>query len=207
MEVHPPHEPIHNWRDFFVHLFTITVGLLIALGIEATAEAVHNRHLLHHAETDLRSEIRDNRALLAKDERQLLAAQTEFTNNLRILAAARAHSATAQEPEFHWYWSGGQNSAWTTARDTGALALMTYEDAQEYSVIYGQQEVVGRQAEIFVADVYRTAAPLEGGEKLSTLSPAQVDTMIANTQQTLADIQHLRDLCTSLDVIYANSGN
>lgn len=23
LEVHPPHEPVHGWRDFLIHLFTI----------------------------------------------------------------------------------------------------------------------------------------------------------------------------------------
>jgi hypothetical protein len=44
LDVHLPHEPIHGTRDFFLHLFTITIGLLIAIGLEAMVEAVHHRH-------------------------------------------------------------------------------------------------------------------------------------------------------------------
>jgi hypothetical protein len=205
MEVHPPHEPIHSWPQFFLHLFTITVGLLIALGLEAAVEGLHHRHLLHQAETDLRAELSDNKTLLAKDERQLLAAQTQFSRNLRLLEAARAHTATADEPQFHWYWSDMQNSAWTTARNTGALALMPYDAAQGFSIVYGQQDAVDRQAEVYVADIYRAGSTLEGGHKLSDMQPSQLDAMIANTQQTLADIKHLTDLCHSLDVIYKNA--
>ena len=32
MDVHPPQHPLLRWRDFWVHLGTITAGLLIALG-------------------------------------------------------------------------------------------------------------------------------------------------------------------------------
>ncbi len=39
LDVHPPHQPVHGWRDFLIHLLTITVGLLIALGLEAVAES------------------------------------------------------------------------------------------------------------------------------------------------------------------------
>ena len=35
-----PHEKIHGFKDFLVHLFTITIGLLIALGLEGCAERV-----------------------------------------------------------------------------------------------------------------------------------------------------------------------
>jgi len=38
MDVHPPHGAIHGWRDFFVHLIVITLGLLIALGLEGIVE-------------------------------------------------------------------------------------------------------------------------------------------------------------------------
>jgi hypothetical protein len=34
IEVHPPEEPLHGWRDFLIHLATITIGLLIALSLE-----------------------------------------------------------------------------------------------------------------------------------------------------------------------------
>jgi hypothetical protein len=205
MEVHPPDHPFHSWRDFFIHIVTITIGLLIALGIESAAEAVHHRHLLHHAEASLGAELAVNRDLIAKDERQLLAAQAQFQNNLGLLTAARNHAAAAGEPQFHWYWSGAQNAAWSAARDTGAIALMPYETAQAYSVVYGQQGIVDRQAEVYITDIYRIESPLQGGRKLADLQPAEIDTMIAHTQQTLADIAHLHDLCNSLDTIYANA--
>jgi hypothetical protein len=207
MEVHPPHEPIHTWRQFFLHLFTITVGLLIALGLEAAAEAIHHRHLLHQAERDLRKEMVDNHEHLFKDERQLKVATQQFTDNLRLLDALRAHAAVKGELSFHWYWDGMQSSAWDTARDTGALALMPYEDAQGFAVVYGQQDIVNRESEIYTADIYRIGSSLQGGRKLSGLQPAELDTMIANTQQTLSDIQHLGDLCKGLDTIYANAGH
>lgn len=205
MEVHPPHHPLHSWRDFLIHIVTITIGLLIALGIESAAESVHHRHLLHHAEANLHAELSANRELIAKDERQLAAAKSQYIENLRLFTAARDHVATTAEPQFRWYWSGTQSAAWSAARDTGAIALMPYETAQGYSIVYGQQEFVGHQAAVYIADIYRIAAPIEGDRKLADLRPAEIDAMIANTQQTLADIAQLHDLCTSLDTIYANT--
>jgi hypothetical protein len=202
MEVHPPHRPLESWWDFFVHLFTITVGLLIALGLEAAVEAMHNRHLLHKAEANLHSEMLDNREVLTKDEAQLQAATFQFSANLRMLTALRAHTGSAGEVASHWYWSNVQQSAWETARDTGALALMPYEDAQGFAIVYGQQDVVNRQAAVYITDIYRGSAPLQGDRKLADLQPAEIDMLISNTQQTLADISHLTDLCHSLDVIY-----
>jgi hypothetical protein len=39
LDVHAPHEPIHTWKNFFIHLATISIGLLIAIGLEQTVEA------------------------------------------------------------------------------------------------------------------------------------------------------------------------
>jgi hypothetical protein len=44
LDVHPPHSPTHTWRDFFIHIATIVVGLLIAVGIEQAVEAIHHHH-------------------------------------------------------------------------------------------------------------------------------------------------------------------
>ncbi len=212
LDIHPPHHAANTWRDFLIHIATIVIGLLIAIGLEQTVEYAHRRHILHQAETDLRAETRDNRELLAKDEAQLQAARRQFSANLQTLIALRAHSDTPNSLSFNWHWSDMQSSAWATARDTGALALMPYEDAQGFSMIYGQQDIVNRQSGVYIADIYRTGSsledgsrtgsPLESGKKLSGLRPAQIDALVANTQQTLADIAHLRDLCRSLDSIY-----
>jgi hypothetical protein len=41
LEVHPPHQAAHNWRDFFVHIATIALGLLIVVGLEQMVERIH----------------------------------------------------------------------------------------------------------------------------------------------------------------------
>jgi len=41
LDVHPPHHAASTWRDFFIHIATIVVGLLIAIALEQTVEAIH----------------------------------------------------------------------------------------------------------------------------------------------------------------------
>jgi hypothetical protein len=47
LDVHPAHHAATTWRDFFIHIATIVVGLLIAVGLEQTVEYFHHRHQLH----------------------------------------------------------------------------------------------------------------------------------------------------------------
>jgi hypothetical protein len=45
LDVHSPHEKMHGFKDFLLHLLTITIGLLIALGLEGYAEHWKQRAL------------------------------------------------------------------------------------------------------------------------------------------------------------------
>lgn len=202
MDVHPPHGGIHGWRDFFIHLVVITLGLLIALGLEGIVEWRHNRHLLHTAEANLRAELQENQNTLAGDMRFLDAAQKQTQSDLSILQAFRGTNQVSGELKFNWTWRSLTSAAWDTARNTGAVALMNYDSAERYSDIFSQQAVVGSQSQAFVRDIYRTAAPLEGGRGLKELKPAELDSMIANAQQTLVDIKYLRDLSKGLAHLY-----
>ena len=60
LDVHAPHKSDHTWTDFFIHIATICVGLLIAIGLEQSVEWVHHRHQRHQLEEDLHAEMRMN---------------------------------------------------------------------------------------------------------------------------------------------------
>ncbi len=38
LDVHAPHDAVRTWKDFFIHIAAIAVGLLIAIGLEQTVE-------------------------------------------------------------------------------------------------------------------------------------------------------------------------
>ena len=60
LDVHAPHEATHNWKDFFIHIATIAVGLLIAVVLEQTVEAVHRHHEATALREDLHAETEPN---------------------------------------------------------------------------------------------------------------------------------------------------
>lgn len=65
MHVHLPKMP-HSLREFLVEIGTITVGILIALGLEAVVGAWHDRELVDQARANLRQELSDNRSGLVE---------------------------------------------------------------------------------------------------------------------------------------------
>jgi len=63
IDIHPPHTSDHTWKDFFIHIGTIAVGILIAIGLEQTVEVIHEHYqrteLRKAANTDARIYLRD----------------------------------------------------------------------------------------------------------------------------------------------------
>ena len=91
LDVHPPHEKIHGFKDFLLHLLTITIGLLIALGLEGCVEHWKQRELTKDADTKLRQEIRDNAKEIALVH---TANATEQANLKRIVDFLNARKKT-----------------------------------------------------------------------------------------------------------------
>jgi hypothetical protein len=71
LDVHAPHEAAHSWKDFFIHIATIVVGLLIAVGLEQTVEYVHHSHqrheLLEQLDAEHRQILKDAEDTVAND--------------------------------------------------------------------------------------------------------------------------------------------
>ena len=153
LDVHPPHEPVHTWRDFLLHLATITIGLLIALGLEGCVEWMHHRHLVHQAETSLRTEIENNdsttQSLLAAVHKQ----QSVLQNDVALLNQEISNPkvpVTGLSLEFRLVTL--DEVSWKTAQTTGAIAYMPYARAQEYAEVYDMQEKLNNAQEQGVRD-------------------------------------------------------
>ena len=67
LDIHPPHESIHSWRDFFIHIATICVGLLLAVGLEQIVEAVHHASERREMIAEFHDEAERNVVILRKD--------------------------------------------------------------------------------------------------------------------------------------------
>jgi len=144
LDVHAPHKSLHGFWDFFIHLFTISVGLLIATQIESCVERQHHAHLAEEARQELRTEIAAN----VKDLRQLQPGLKQWRAQIAAALAAmqriedHPNDPKAQHAALTINASGItlDDTAWRTAQSTGALAYMPYEEAEHYAGIYQAQE-------------------------------------------------------------------
>jgi hypothetical protein len=153
LDVHPPHEPMHGWRDFFLHLTTITIGLLIALSLEGLVEWQHHRHLVHEAEASLRQEIQSNQSSLASILDDGQKQQSVLKQDVVILQQIIANPKIPPEGLSIGFRVTTLNDvSWRTAQNTGALSYMPYAIAQDYAGIYYLQDELAQAEQQGVRD-------------------------------------------------------
>ena len=135
---------MHGWRDFLLHLTTITIGLLIALSLEGMVEWQHRRHLVHDAEASLHAEIKGNAANIDGVLTDLHKRQNALKHDVYVLNYVAANGKYPQDKGMTVDFSivGFDSVSWKTAQSTGALSYMPYNLAQDYSRIYMQQDLL-----------------------------------------------------------------
>ncbi len=144
LDVHPPHKAIGNAGEFFLHLFTITIGLLIAVGIEAAVEHHQHRKLASEARETMKEEIRKNAENTNDALKDIASEQQKMKDNLAAVRKVQLNpndpSANDMKLDISYSSTGLEDTGWKTAQATGALAFMPYAESTKYSAIYGTEQ-------------------------------------------------------------------
>jgi hypothetical protein len=161
LDVHPPHEPIHGWRDFLLHLLTITIGLLIALSLEGCVEWQHHRHLVHEAEASLHDEIQNNSKGLPGAIADLHKQQEDLKHDVVVLKYIVKNHKSPKDDNMtiSFHIRTFDNVSWKTAQSTTALSYMPYAQAQEYADIYSTQDELESTEKQAARDAIISLAP------------------------------------------------
>ena len=135
MEIHAPEGPVNTIKDFLVHISIVTVGILIALGLEGAREAWHNRHLVRETRENVHEEMRYD-ALAADKE---CRAVNQYSAKLQDLAH-QLPTLVAHPDQVAAQLNSGQNAgyfiaanSWQTALSTGVLAHMRTGEVSAYA--------------------------------------------------------------------------
>ena len=142
MDIHPPYGPIHSFKDFFLHLLTVILGILIALSLEGLIEWRHHRSLAEEARSNLTVEIRENRQLLAGGLAAAPDAEQRLKATIETIEAYRKNHRDDRTSKLDWSFGLFPLSAtaWSTAASTGALGYMDYSEVKAYTRAYVLQE-------------------------------------------------------------------
>lgn len=205
MDVHPPHGPIRSWKDFTLHLLTITIGLLIALALEAAVQSLHHRHMVKEARVNLGREIVENQRLYTQNLHSVQTHLVQLEQNMEQLRELRA-GKTPEHFDLQWKfdWNGFVESAWMSARDIGAVSYMRPEVIEEYSGLYRQQTFVNEAAVSIVFDQAKAAAPLLTAKNKDpkVLLPGDIQAMLLSAAELEGRVKKLQAIMESLDIDY-----
>jgi hypothetical protein len=191
LDVHPPHESVHTWRSFFIHIATIVVGLLIAVALEQGVERVHEHYELIKAREELAQELDGNRAILAEDERHWFLTVARLKNDLLVLEYIRQHPGTAQaalpgdlvweQSPFLW-----NHAVWDAAVTKGTVRLMSLKEANHHQEFYELMAAMNSQSSADW-DAINTARRFDLLDSDPThLSPVHLNEVIQLTETALA---------------------
>jgi hypothetical protein len=205
LDVHLPHESLHGWRDFFIHLSTITIGLLIALSLEGCVEWQHHRHLVHEAEASLRVEIRDNARGIKDNIDQLNKQQDLLKNDVVVLKYLiknrKLPEHSSMDVSFHIHTFEGVS--WKTAQSTGALSYMPYSRTQEYADIYSTQDGLAAAEQQAARDAIISLGPfLNFGSGDSDPTPTEAKSIEDKIEVLQGQLLLVDSLMKNLDDLY-----
>jgi hypothetical protein len=205
MEIHPPSGPIHSFKDFLLHLLTITIGVLIALGLDGFVERRHHKHLVHEATSNLTMEIRKNREALESGIKRMEITQAQL---LAALGAVRKllsdRGANTGDLSMSVSIIALRSTAWSTAAGTGALGHMKYGDLERYTRIYDLQQqfmAVHQRALDSMLELESWGVLLQGDRK--RVSDAQGVDAERAVGRALAATRTAEDVGKALDAGYA----
>ncbi len=146
LDVHPPHSPTHTWKDFFIHLATIVIGLLIAVGLEQTVEYLHHRHLVHEFEEQMSEEFINDRKILEKDL-EIQSAYRMYLTDLQTAINAKLEDQpfmmpSRDDPRNVYEFNIPQLSAYYVAKQNGTLSYLDNKKLGAFNKIARQHDVL-----------------------------------------------------------------
>lgn len=219
IDVHPPHQAIHTWKEYLLHMSTIVLGLLIAIGLEQSVEAIHRANERNELRESLKHEtqkaIADARQTeqTENDPLRWLSARSELVETalathqpISALLPRKPHVTSSNLPV---------DPVWSAAKSSGLLQLLTQEEVEVYSqadILFTSLEngqKPGRDASYKRAqfEVRHQADPQHPGMiDLSHATPEELNTYIALLQeeytawdQVRVGCQYLRGIETAIN--------
>ena len=203
LEVHAPHEAIHTWKSFFVHIATIVIGLLIAVGLEQTVELFHHHHQRHELEEALRRNGEGNRQYI-KDDLAVAQGMLDWAleQTATVERAGATDSLTIRRMPAGFIYAP-DDGVWISAKATGLTSLLPagaqnwFEDMENReraifdSTTGGTTLLNAALSALDQAIGGRAVETLAGDLDLSALTAAQRATVIDGFQSVVSQVRNV----------------
>jgi len=191
LDVHPAHHAASTWREFFIHIATIVLGLLIAVGLEQTVEYIHHRRELTEARRELSEEKKANIESFQHSAASFRASKLYLQDYLATLRKSIKDPSVAvpalQVPADFVY---SQYTAWGTAQRNGALTLMPSEEQSANDRMYVGLHTVDEVEDRAYISIQHAQAVFLSGLGPHDLTPEQKKDLYRDASEALAGVNY-----------------
>jgi hypothetical protein len=209
LDVHPPHHAATTWRDFFIHIATIVLGLLIAIGLEQTVEWMHHLHQRHVLEASLHAECEENKGRAESnfdifDDRiaWLLGLRRDIDTMIATHGKANLpyRATQAIRPNMNRGEQLMATAVWDTMKNNDRLTLLPDNLARSYAMDYHEIEMIAELRSDYTRVLERQSAfesrfadvDNSGSPVLSRMSSAQLEEYALLVSATLQAVVQQR---------------
>jgi len=158
IDVHPPHQPVHTWKDFLIHMSAICLGLLIAIGLEQTVEYIHHRFQAREARASIQQELTENASLVQHNLTRLGADKAELAKDMDVLNSNATDAQALSLIQYSWYLLRQHDAAWNAAKTDGSIALIAPRDIGAANYFYSSSSETLPVLFAYMADMETAAA-------------------------------------------------
>jgi hypothetical protein len=218
LEPHAPHEQIHSWRSFAIHIAAIAVGLLLAFALEQSAEAMHHRHQRADLERQMHGVLESDIRLDEQDFNQLRSMRAYFLD-LRAAIIDRLHGTAgapqppARDPRMAIFLAFPSLAPYEASQRDGTVAFLPADHIRLYNRLAVARDVMLRDRDKWFSGIATLEAfqqrfavsegTMEGGAvvtapDIGSLSSAELGEYLADISVVTQDINIL---CARLDLL------
>ena len=192
LDVHPAHHAATTWREFLIHIATIVLGLIIAVGLEQTVEFFHHRYQLKEARRALAVERRVNIVYFGAQTAEFHRLVPQLQADITVLQYLKDHPHAAPDT-----WPAKfsiasaiypyHDSAWHSAQNV--LEMMPGQERDANADLYDRlSRLVAANFDEF-ASLAAISNSFILSPKLGELSPGQTDRLLELTADALAKLR------------------
>lgn len=155
--VHAPQQGIHSWRDFSVHIAVVTIGLLLAIGLQQVVEFVHHRNERAHLEEQMRETFVTNLDLIA-DDLTKIAVFRSYLMDVRLAIDARIGGSSASQPSESdqrnfYFFPPPDIGAFEAAKASGTVALLSLDNIRLYDRVLASHDTMQTEFQRYLTAV------------------------------------------------------
>jgi hypothetical protein len=181
-DVRSVHPVAHHWRDFFVQIAAIAIGLLLALALDRVVGYFHERHQLAQARLDLRLEIEQNQRVWTKNVAEVQRIQKELEADLNVIQELQSKSPLTGKLDYSVGFYAALDGPWQAIRQNGSLSLMPSDELQTYAWFHGILTSI-MDAMHTVEPVIKIGGAIAGRAPLEKLTARDLDELASKTSE------------------------